>query len=378
MKIKQYCWQKKKGWDEEPIQAHISNPTLILAFGSVELIKKGECLKKIRKTFPDTPVMGCSTAGEIIGTAVTEDCFIATVISFQHSTIAGKCVTITDFNNSEDAGKALAKYLPTINLKHVFVLADGLLTNGSEIVRGMASILPDNVPITGGLAGDSIHFSQTYVICNNTVKQGTIAAVGFYGNKLKIGYGSRGGWRPFGPEKLITASKGNTLFELEGELALDLYKKYLGSEACNLPASGLLFPLSIRTENETPVVRSILAVDEEQKSLYFAGDMPVGYYARLMRAAADDLIDGAIEAAEIATAGNTDKPELAILISCMARKGVLHQLTEEETEGVKEVLGSTPVMTGFYSYGEIAPFGPGHKAVLHNQTMTITTIFEDE
>jgi len=94
----------------------------------------------------------------------------------------------------------------------------------------------------------------------------------------------------------------------------------------------------------------------------------------LSRANFDKLVDGAVGAAEASRGAAA--PELAILISCVGRKLVLKQRIEEEVEGVRDVLGEKAVLTGFYSYGEIAPFVPGERSELHNQTMTITTITE--
>jgi hypothetical protein len=71
-----------------------------------------------------------------------------------------------------------------------------------------------------------------------------------------------------------------------------------------------------------------------------------------------------------------ETPDLAILISCVGRKLVLKQRVEEEVESVRNVLGARTVLSGFYSYGEIAPFLPSAKCELHNQTMTITTFAE--
>jgi hypothetical protein len=181
----------------------------------------------------------------------------------------------------------------------------------------------------------------------------------------------------FGPERIITRSKDNVLFELDGKPALQLYKTYLGEHAQGLPATGLLFPLSIRTENNDSVVRTILAVDEKEQSMTFAGNVPEGAYGKLMKANFDRLIAGAAEAARASyvTLGSRS-PDLAILISCVGRKLILKQRVEEEVEGVRDILGDNTVLTGFYSYGEISPFTPGAKCELHNQTMTITTISE--
>jgi hypothetical protein len=235
--------------------------------------------------------------------------------------------------------------------------------------------------VTGGLSGDGPRFRETVVLCGRepAVPSPDIAAVlGFYGSGLRVGYASLGGWDAFGPERLITRSRGNVLFELDGRSALELYKTYLGPHAADLPASGLLFPLSLRTEpGDTPVVRTILAVSEEESSMTFAGDVPMGVYGRFMKANFDRLIDGAVGAARTSSAAIGEAAaELALLVSCVGRRLVLAQRVEEEIEGVREVLGGATVLAGFYSYGEISPFTPSARCELHNQTMTITTLAE--
>lgn len=113
---------------------------------------------------------------------------------------------------------------------------------------------------------------------NNVVEENSIAAIGLYSTRLRVGYASMGGWDPFGPERLITRSKENVLYELDNKSALQLYKKYLGEHAKGLPATGLLFPLSIReTEDKKGVVKTILSVDEKNQSMTFAGDVPEGF-----------------------------------------------------------------------------------------------------
>ena len=261
---------------------------------------------------------------------------------------------------------------------HVLVISDGLKVNGTELVRGLVKHLPPGVAVTGGLAGDGARFEQTLVCLDGLPEAETIAVIGFYSSRLHVGYGSLGGWDPFGPERLITRAKGNVLYALDGQSALALYKQYLGEHAADLPASGLLFPLSLRTKDrKSVVVRTILAVSEAEQSLTFAGDVPEGAYARLMKANFERLIDGAIGAAQTSyEAIGAHSPDLAILISCVGRKLLLKQRTEDEVEGVRDILGEHTTMTGFYSYGEICPAAPLGNCELHNQTMTITTFAE--
>ena len=232
--------------------------------------------------------------------------------------------------------------------------------------------------VTGGLAGDDARFQETFVMLDDAPRPGAIVGLGFYGDRLKVGIGSLGGWGPFGPDRVVTRSVGNVLYELDSQPALELYKRYLGEHAAGLPATGLLFPLGLRVEgSENRLVRTILAVDDAERSMTFAGDVPEGATVQLMRANYERLVDGAAGAARISyEAIGSSSPDLAVLISCVGRKLVLKQMIEEEVEGVRDVLGEQTRLTGFYSNGEIAPFGPTGNCELHNQTMTITTFSE--
>ena len=378
MKTEQNRWTAATDWEQGPIGQLGASAQLVLLFGSRQILKLGRHFEAVRAAFPEAQIVGCSTAGEICGTEVSDDSLVLTAVAFSHTRVVSGKTKIIGLADSYEAGERLARGLAPDKLVHVFVLSDGLGVNGSELVRGLTSNLPSSVSVTGGLSGDGAGFAETVVVGNGEAESNVVAVVGFYGDRLEVGYASLGGWDSFGPERLITRSSGNILYELDGRSALDLYKTYLGEHSAGLPATGLLFPLSLRTAHgESGLVRTILAVNEEDKSMVFAGDMPMGAYARLMKANFDRLIDGSTGAARASSEGMRSKQaDLAILISCVGRKLVLKQRVEEEVEGVRDVLGSAAVLAGFYSYGEISPFTPGAKCALHNQTMTITTFAE--
>jgi hypothetical protein len=277
-------------------------------------------------------------------------------------------------------GAELAGTLSSDGLTHAMVFSDGLVVNGTALVDGLSSVLPPTVSVTGGLVGDGSNFKHTVAGLDEVPKEGNIILIGFYGEALKIGYGSLGGWDTFGPDRMITRSEGNVLYELDGMPALDIYKEYLGDLAKELPGSGLLFPMRLQfksSSGDVEVVRTLLAVDEDKKNMTFAGDMPEDATATLMKANFERLIDGAYGAAKMTSEVVGGEPDLAILISCVGRKLVLKSRIEEETEAVRSVLGEKTMLTGFYSYGEICPGAPTEKQCrLHNQTMTITTFKE--
>ena len=377
MKLEQKKWTEAGGWEPGPPGELGDSAQLILLFGSTSILREKKCLDEIKSAYPKAHLLGCSTAGEIYGTQVFDDSLVVTAVNFERTQLKGLKVTIDKMENSCNIGQLLAQSLDTEGLVHVFVLSDGLKINGSELVKGLVKHLPDSVSVTGGLSGDGAFFRETYVIWDGEPARDSIAVIGLYGSDLRVGYASFGGWDPFGPERLITRSQGNILYEFDGKSALALYKKYLGDHANGLPSTGLLFPISVRIKTgERGVVRTILSVNEEEQSMTFAGDVPEGAYARLMKANFDRLIDGAVEAAKTSLNMISTPPELAILISCVGRKLILKQRIEEELEGVRDVLGEQTILSGFYSYGEISPFSKDAQCELHNQTMTITAFSE--
>lgn len=374
MKLEQRTWSEGKGW--EGGAPKLGEAQLVLLFGGTKQMSEAKWMADLKTGCPSAHLFGCTTAGEIAGTRVQDDSVVATAVHFERTTINLAQVRVAEMKDSVDAGERLAALLPHDGLRHVFVISDGQRVNGSDLVRGLLDKLPKGVQVTGGLAGDGARFERTMIIAGETPIEGSIGAVGFYGASLKVGYGSLGGWDPFGPERIVTKSEGNVLFELDGKPALALYKSYLGEHAAGLPATGLLFPLQIRRKGATEMlVRTILAVDEAKGSLTFAGDVPEGATVQLMKANFDRLIEGASGAAKTSTLKGSN-PEFGLLVSCVGRKLVLKQRTEEEVEAVQEVLGRKAVLTGFYSYGEICPAAPDANCQLHNQTMTITTLSE--
>jgi hypothetical protein len=378
MQVEQRLWTEGSGW-QPSLPGNLRNKAqLVLLFGSPAVLKRDSYVDELKQAYPAAAVLGCSTAGEICDVQVTDQSLVATAIQFEHTQIRGNSIQLEAGESSLAAGDRLGQLIDPEGLAHVLVLSDGLQVNGSDLVKGILPHLPKGITITGGLSGDGDRFQETLVLWNGSPKQKTIAALGLYSDRLQVGYGSQGGWSPFGPERVITKSDGNVLYELDGKPALELYKTYLGDHADGLPATGLLFPLSLQPQTgDRRIVRTILSVDETTQSLTFAGDMPMGVTAQLMHSSVDRLIDGAIDAAEISQQMiENATPALAILISCIGRKLLMGQRIEEEVEGVREVLGKETILAGFYSYGEIAPFAIGATCELHNQTMTITTLAE--
>jgi hypothetical protein len=375
MTLEQFSYARSTGWARRSGDLKGSRPQLVLVFGGRHLLEAGAGLEELQRRFPGAHIVMASTSGEILDTEVTEDTMVATAVAFEKTRVLSAATQVKDAGDSYTAACDLAKQLYAPDLVHVFALSDGGLVNGTELARGFNEHLPPGARLTGGLAGDGARFERTVVGLNETPTPGRVLAVGFYGAALRVTFGSEGGWEPFGPAREVTQAAGNTLFALDGHSALKLDKTYLGDQAAQLPGAALRFPLCMTLAgSDQRVVRTILSIDEAAESMTFAGDIPVGARVRFMRASYEDLIDGAALAAE-RTRDDQD-PDLVICVSCVGRRVVLGQRIEEETEIVRTVVGDGAAVTGFYSYGELAPSNTSTACQLHNQTMTITTMRE--
>ncbi len=368
-----------KGWSAS-IPAHLnSTSTLVLAFGSSRNERVHAAVRELCASFPDSAVLGCSTSGEIFGDALHDDSLSVGVIRMPRTTLRRAVVPVRGPEDSFAAGKLMGEQLRGAGLRAVMVMLPGHGVNGSEFVGGVNSVLGEDVAVTGGLAGDATRFEKTWVIRGGDVAEGVATGVGFCGERVRFGHGCAGGWDTFGPERTITRSSHNELFELDGGPALEVYKKYLGERARELPASALLFPLAIRKDkgDALPIVRTVLSVNEASQSMTFAGDLPQGWYAQLMRTNFDRLVTAAGVSAEGASGiARPAGPALCVAISCVGRRLVLGERTEEEIDAVRHTTRPGDALVGFYSYGEISPLRRGVRCDLQNQSMTITMIGE--
>jgi hypothetical protein len=376
MKIIQAFKNGDENWYYLQEKVPLQNP-LVLVFGNRYLLEDENIIKNIREEFTYENIVFGSTSGEILDGSFQDNSISVTAIELENTTFVIERENISNFNmQSNLLGEKLLGKLPKEKLKHLFVLSDGLL-DGSKLIEGLENNLSNTIAITGGLCGDDARFEKTVTSFNDNPKTGEVVLIGLYGETLEISYASAGGWFPFGPERKITKSKGNIIFEIDNKPALDVYKNHLAHRAIGLPSASLSFPLNVTYENKNQaVVRTILDIDESQNSLILAGDAPENSKVQLLMASVDAIIDGAQLATQLAMKNRKKKAEIAILVSCIGRKFVMNNRVGEETEYVKESLGASTLITGFYSYGQIAPFDGNDYANLHNQTMTVTLISE--
>lgn len=373
MKTEQIQWTVNRDWDTSSIQ--LENAQLVLVFAGIDIIDNCNHYAALHKAYPNANIILVSTSGEIQHNEIFENTASATAIYFEKTPIRITSKENSPGRDAEQIGEEIAKDLLTGDLKHILLFSEGGHMNGDHLISGISKQLPKNIAVTGGLAGDSARFSKTKVGLNGVISENTVVAIGLYGEAIEVGYGSNDGWDLFGPLRLVTKAEENTLYDLDDTNALELYKKYLGDRANELPGAALLFPLCILKPDGTRLVRTILSINEEDQSMVFAGNVPVGSKVQFMMANFDRVIESAANAATSSRIQENEYPDLTLMVSCVGRKLVMQNRTEEEIEAVADAYNEESTFCGFYSNGEICPSTDGINS-LHNQTMTITTFKE--
>ncbi len=360
----------------------LETASLVLVFSSIKRFNENKLQGFLKSRYPTAQIVGCTTSGEISPDGVFDDSIQITAIEWEKVIQRVVQKKTSKMQDSFETGANLATQLKTTTLRTVLLISDGLHVNGSELINGFQSILGD-IPIIGGLAGDGGEFSKTLQLFNDSISDSMVIAVGLYGDSLITASGALGGWKPYGPPRKVTKSIKNVVYELDGKPALPLYKMYIGAAfSKDLPGSGLKFPLAVIEDGKRDVekIRTLLAIDERNNSLTFAGNIDEGETIRLCQTNHDKLVDGAGAAANLVLDGlgsqKTNQTGLALCVSCVGRKGVMAEQVVDEVKLVQQILGSQTHIAGFYSYGEIAPRPNTSNSVLHNQTMTIGYLSE--
>lgn len=385
MLVETATWSPSSGW-EPAMPLPDGRPSLVLVFGAplrspsdahvddddfLELLHPvADPLREVARRWADHAVLGCSSPGQIVDTTTPRAALTVTAVRFDHSDVRPVHLDVARAGGPRSAGRAVADELAGDDLRAVIAVGDAHSVHGEAFAAGFAERLP-GVPLTGGLAGDVDTRVESWVLVDGERRTGWIAAVGLYGPYLELGFGSAGGWDLFGPERLVTQSYGNVLYELDGKPALPLYREYLGELGDELPEAAVAFPMAVRDLDDRTVIRSICSVNPATESLRFAADVPQGAVAQLMRASTDRLVHGAHLAARQARVGGE---ELAIAISCVGRRRVLAQRCDEELDAMAEALDPAARIVGFYSLASWSPAIGGSD--LHNETMTIATLRE--
>ena len=355
------------------------NPQVIFLFVSLNFKDVESVIEEIKAKYEKSIIIGGTTSGEIIDQEVIDDTVVLAAVKFHKTKLKLYSGNLSsDSSTGYSSGEIFAKKIDQENLKHIFLLSDAQTLSAANLLKGMNNELKPSISVTGGLASRNSFTDSNFIIDNGKIKQNSVIALALYGDSLQVSYNAQGGWDSYGVECLVTKSRENRILEINEQPALNFYRAHVDSKVLeNFDDDGFNYPIKVRNEEHSfPVMRVLLAVDQEEESLIMSEEISVGSYVRLMKGNIDRLINGAENSAKIIAEQSNHNHQLAILISCSGRRKVMGELVSEEIEAVTDQFPKNTETIGFYSYGEISPFFGFSKTSLHNLTMCITTFSE--
>jgi hypothetical protein len=333
-------------------------------------------LAGIRSVASDTPLIGCSTAGEIATDGPSDASVVVTAIGGSGYAVATKAArnASSDLRQAGATAATCAENGPAGENQILLLLTDGLGGDQQEVVRGAYSVVGGSVPLVGGCAGDDLAMRKTFQLFDDEVLEDSVLAAAITSD-APFGIGVQHGWRRVGAPFLVTASSGTRVFALDDRPALDVYLERLEApdDARTDPAAFTRFALthpfglSRRSGEE---VRFIAEANFEDRSLGCIAEVPQGGLAWIMEGDADSVLEATAAACSQAVDGLSGHAPLGFLaFDCIARRGVLgDDGIRKEVERISTYSQGSPV-AGFYTYGEIARIRG--VSGFHNQTLVV-------
>ncbi|PMB45578.1 hypothetical protein CEN40_11865 [Fischerella thermalis CCMEE 5205] len=329
-------------------------------------------LKHINQVFPGIDLIGCTTDGEISSTlgfqqdSLTLILFCSDTVKIaagvgygvrQHPTAAAEQAV----RQATEKSGAAAKLCVSVPASY---LEDGSTTSGEEILRGLKIALGDEIPIIGGTAGDQFRFQKTYQFFQSEVLTDALPILIFCGD-IHFSYGIACGWKPIGRKSIVTKSAGTVLYEVDGEPALEFYKRYLGDRR---PTAE--HPLAVyEGDSNRYYMRVPNTYDLASGSINFLGDIPEQAIIQVTDISRDEVIAAAKTSFQTALEHYPGTvPEVILLFSCCCRRWLLGTRAKEEYQLVKQALPEDIPICGFYTYGEFAPLEPQGSTYYHQET----------
>lgn len=322
-------------------------------------------LDKITNELPQAICIGSSTDGEINNDKITTLNTIITISVFEKTTLK---IAYVDEKDSFSNGKKLATLLCSENTKLLITFTDGAKTNGEEFLNGI-SFVNNKVIISGGMAGDNAHFTQTFISCQNKILTSGAVGVSLNSDKLSVCNAYNFNWSPIGIEHTIEEVEQNRVYKISGLTPLDFYEKYLGKYVSeSLPATGIEFPLIVQ-KNNIPLARAVIAKHKDG-SLSFAGNLHKGDIVKLGFGNVELIMNNPLKS--LFSKCCIKDTETFFIYACMARRRYMPDLIDVEIKPFSKIAPTA----GFFTYGEF--YHNGGTNELLNQTLTILALSEKD
>jgi len=275
------------------------------------------------------------------------------------------CVLFEDIGERtlDDAATNMAKAALQKFNKPAFILcstllsASGKMIDGETLVRSIEKITGPQVNLFGGMAGDDITFTGTYVFTNDRSTDHGIVSLVLNEEKISLQGMAISGWKPMGVFRTVTKSEGNLIYTIDNEPALEMYLRFLGEDRSSaddqvqfFDSIGIHYPFQIERENREPKMCNPVGYDKEKEALMCESDVPQGSRFRFSTPPDFDIIETVVNKAnELKNEAHAEADAL-LIFSCAGRLSTLGPMAHEENEGLAAVWNAP--MAGFYTYGE--------------------------
>jgi hypothetical protein len=352
-------------------KAGVDRPDFVFMFASIGYDQHA-VVRAVRETTGEAPLSGCSVEGTINGDDADESGFSVLVTAISSDELRWTNGLATGLSaDSRALGKRVAKdLLPHLSADTIglFVFPDGLTYDIDDFFAGLEGDLSSDrfLPIWGGGAGNNLNLGQpTYQYCDEGVVSDGVSYTLLSGE-------ARPAWAighsliPIGGERIVTRSKGNVIYEIDGKPATEVLKEYLPEDALAEDRDWIRYAISLALSFRAPsymkdeeyVVRGVpqlsltdgsISVQTEVKegtSIWFSSRDKEKITSGLDRMAAQikEQLDGA-------------QPELVFQFECVTR-GKLMFREQEKLHLLKQFrqsVGPDVPWAGFYTIGEIGP-----------------------
>jgi hypothetical protein len=340
-------------------QAEGFQPTLAIVFISVKQDRKAVCELLTRLGID---VIGATSAGEFTEGHESTGEIALILLDIPRSDY---CILLEKFDDRTEeetaatlARKALEKFSkPAFILCSSFFSRDGKVVNGEILVRSFESVVGPQVNLFGGMAGDDLSFSGTWVFTNDQASDYGMVALVLNEEKIDLYGMAISGWKPLGVFMTVTHSEKNLIYTIDHKPALEMYLRYLGEERASsddqfdfFKTVGGHYPFQVEREGREPHMCTPIGYDKEKEALVCEADVAQGSRFRFSTPPDFDIIETVIDKAGELKSGLQAEAEAMLIFSCAGRLSALGPLAMQENDGLAGVW-NVP-MAGFYTYGE--------------------------
>jgi hypothetical protein len=356
-----------KGKTPEEIQSVVQQtindnfkPTLAIVFISIKQDRKAVC-EILSKEGID--VFGATSCGEFTDGYQGEGSIAMLLLEIpkDYYTILFEEVGNRDLREvgQQLSQTALEKFTdPSLILCSTGLNVKGELFDGSTLVQTVKETLGYNRSFFGGMAGDDMTFTGSYLFTKEIETDCGVAAIVFDAAKISMHGMAITGWKPMGIARTVTKSNGNKVFTIDNISAVEMYFKYLGKEEKRTDHEfkvfeelGFTYPfITEREPGGDMMLKTPMKIDHEENALVMDIEMPEGSKFWFSMPPDFDIVDEILnEATQLKNANNSHADAL-LIFSCAGRHPVLGPLVTAENDGLAD-LWETP-MAGFFTYGE--------------------------